>query len=568
MAQGVTGYFDLTGGQGITARIYYSEDYAVETNASTVSITALQIKCSDWYGVIYYLDGAISVDGSAVVSMSSSAGTHPANIQSKDTFYSVTGNPAPPWLSGTIAHNTDGSRSITISVDFRGYTRSGGAGSGWRVQGSKAITLTTIPRASTIGATDANIGAVSMIAVSRKSSAYTHSIQYVFGSLSGYVTESGGVSASEVKFTGTSVPFTVPTSFYAQIPNAKNGVCTLRCRTYSGSTQIGDTQSAAFVATASEAACRPDVSGTVVDTNSATIAVTGDANRIVRYMSTALCTISAVAKNSASIASKSIAGTTVSGDARIIAAVETGNFAFAATDSRGYGNSATVTKTLVPYVKLTNNASASRNGSVSGDAKLYLSGDYYNGSFGAVANALTAKYRIAGGDWVAVTPATTGNAYSLQVGLSGLDYQTAYNIEVSVADKLTTINKSIILEAADPGFYWGKDYFAFGVPARLESGIACQQPLNAYWGGDQQTTEADFEAWLTERVQAIPNYSILPVFWQVYPAISGVRFGGWLFKTNDNYAVMIAYSYSAGVFMAVKILSAGTWLPTQTKALN
>lgn len=569
MAQGVTGYFDLTGGQGITTRIYYSEDYAVETNTSTVSITALQIKCSDWYGVIYYLDGAISVDGSAVVSMSSSAGTHPANIQSKDTFYSVTGNPAPPWLSGTIAHNTDGSKSITISVDFRGYTRSGGAGSGWRVQGSKTITLTTIPRASTIGATDANIGAVSMIAVSRKSSAYTHSIQYVFGSLSGYVTESGGVSASEVKFTGTSVPFTVPTSFYAQIPNAKNGVCTLRCRTYSGGTQIGDTQSAAFVATASEAACRPDVSGTVVDTNSATIAVTGDTNRLVRYMSTALCTISATPKNGASIASKSIAGTTVSGDARTIAAVDTGNFAFAATDSRGYANSAAVAKTLVPYVKLTSNPSATRNGSVSGDAKLYLSGDYYNGSFGAVSNTLTAKYRIAGGDWVEVTPAITGNTYYLQVGLSGLNYHTAYNIEVSVADKLTTINKSIILGAADPGFHWGKDYFTFGVPARLESGIACRQPKNFFYGGDyQQSTEANFEAWLTERVQAIPDNSILPVFWQVHPVISGSTYGGILIKTNNDYAVMIAYSYAASATpMAVKILFAGTWNPTQIKYL-
>ena len=555
MAQGVTGYFDLTGGQGITARIYYSETYAVETNTSTVSITALQIKCSDWYGVIYYLDGTISVEGSAVVSMSSGKGTHPANIQSKNTFYNVTGNPAPPWASGTIAHNTDGSKSIAISVDFRGYTRSGGAGSGWRVQGSKTIALTTIPRASTIGATDANIGAVSMIAVSRKSSAYTHSIQYVFGDLSGYITESGGVSVSEVKFVGTSIPFLVPTLFYAQIPNAKSGVCTLTCRTYSGNTQIGDTQTATFVATASEAACKPSVSGTVVDTNDATKALTGDANRLVRYMSTALCTISATPKNSASIIAKSIAGTTVSGDTRTIAAVETDSFVFAATDSRGYSNSAAETKALVPYVKLTSNPSATRNGSVSGDAQLYLSGDYYNGSFGAADNTMTAKYRIAGGDWVEVTPAITGNTYALQVGLSGLDYQTAYNIEVSVADKLATINKSIILEAADPGFYWGKDYFNFRVPITITPAIYSQN----------ETTEDGLNIWLNARLTVMPIRAVETITFCSWPAVAGETIMGLLYKYSDDFAAVFGWDYAGKIWLKRKIN--GSWQVSKSLSL-
>lgn len=466
MASGVTGYFDLAGGAGITLRIHYSQSYTVETNKSTVSITQIEVASTDYYGVTYYLDGSITIAGTTAISMSSSGGTHRVNLQTmgESAFYPLTGTLG----AVEIAHEADGSKSVAIAVSVRGYTTSGGAGSGWSVSGSQTVTLTTIPRASTIGATDANIGAVSMIAIGRKSSAYTHSIQYQFAALSGWITASGGVSPSEVRLTAVSIPWVIPAAFYAQIPDAKSGTVTLTCRTYSGSTQIGDDQAATIAATASADKCAPVVSGTVVDSNDETIALTGDANVLVRYCSTALCTISAEARNSASVASKTIAGKVVTGDTRSIANVEVGTFAFGATDSRGYTTvSESVVKAMIDYVQLTNNPVAVRPAPTTGEAVLTVKGDYFNGSFGAVDNALEIYYRIGSGSYVPVTPEISGNSYSAEVALSGMIYTQSYQIEVVVTDKLSRVPKKATLMRGLPVFDWGEDDFVFHVPATV-----------------------------------------------------------------------------------------------------
>ena len=365
----------------------------------------------------------------------------------------------------TVDHDSDGtfldkSVSCGVLIDTT-FSSSGYIGT---VTADGTMTLATIPRASTIGATDANIGAVSMIAVTRKSASFTHSIQFGFGDLTGYVTESGGVSSTEVKFSATSIPWTIPTSFYTQIPSAKAGRGGLTIRTYSGTTQIGSGQSCTFVATAAEANCKPTVSGTVVDSNDVTKALTGDERKLVQYYSTALCTITATAKNSATISGKSIAGSAVSGNTRSIPNVWFDSVSFIATDSRGYSSSATVKATMIPYVKLTNNATGTRTDPTSGNATLTMKGNYYNGSFGAVNNTLKIKYRIAGGKYVSVTPTISGNTYSASIPLTGLDYTQAYNYEVVVSDKLTTVSKPVTVGKGVPVFDWGESDMNINVP--------------------------------------------------------------------------------------------------------
>lgn len=546
METGISGYFDLSGTGGVTARIYYSESYDPAANSSVLSVTSLQLKSEDYYGVTYYLSGTVSVGGSAVVTMDSASGTHSVTIPALNTFAAVSGSPAAPWSGGSLEHKTDGSGEAVLAVSLKGYTRSGGGGSGWSVSGSRTLTLTAIPRASTIGATDANIGAVSMIAVDRKSDSYTHSIAYTFGSLSGYVTASGGVSASEVKFTAASVPFTVPESFYAQIPSAKSGKCTLTIKTYSGSAQIGDTQSCAFTATASETACAPTVSGTVVDSNAATKALTGDASKLVRYCSTALCTITAAAKNSAAISSKSIGGTAVSGDTRSIPNVESGSVAFAATDSRGYSAAATVNATLIPYVKLTNNASAARTDPTSGNAKLTMKGNYYNDSFGAVDNTLEVKYRIGDGDYIAVNPTLNGNAYSASVSLSDLDYTQSYTVTVSVSDKLSAVTKALTIGPGVPVFDWGQNDMRVNVPLSVQGHALV--PL--------YTFTVDGNAVIYDGVES--NWSSI----QRGPFMAQITRNGYFaaafgMRANDLYGTYVVFGY--GEDTTRRKLAGGVW---------
>lgn len=499
MATGVSGYFDLTGGNGAMARVYYTENYDVTMNQSTITID-LQIASSWYYGVTYYLDGSISVGGNVIVTFSSFGGSNNAYIPALNTYVTVGGS---PWTSGAIDHNTDGSGAVTIDISFKGYTTSGGAGSGWSVAGSKTVTLTTIPRASTIGATDANIGAVSMVAVSKKSSGYTHSIQYQFGALNGYITESGGITSTEVKLSATSIAFVVPETFYAQIPNAKSGICTLVCKTYSGSTQIGSAQASSFTAVAAENVCRPIVSGSVVDVNEITKALTGDENVLIRYFSTARAEITTESKNSASIVAKSIGGVSTTEDSRDITNVETGSILFSATDSRGYVGSATATKSLVPYIRLTNNAVAARTDPTSGNAVLTLTGDCFGGSFGAEDNTISAYYTINTGDQVEVELTVDGNQYTASVNLAGLEYTKSHTIRVTVSDKLDAVEKKVTIMRGIPVFDWGENDFAFHVPLTVCGNPIVPPQIGYIYLSRDSTSPAELFGGTWERLEGV-----------------------------------------------------------------
>lgn len=370
--------------------------------------------------------------------------------------------------SGTkvVYHNADGTRNVEMKIEAGIYE--------WAINKSNSATfaLDPIPQPSTIGATDANIGAKSTIVVTRNGATCSHSIAYAFGDLSGYITQDGNVSASEVKFTGTSISWTVPVDFYGQISNAKSGTCTLTIKTYYGDTQIGNAKTCTFTATAAQSLCAPSVSGSVVDSNAATKALTGDDSKLVRYYSTALCTITAKAKNSATISEKKIGGTTVTGTTHSIASVEIDSVTFYAKDSRGYEASTDVVFTLIPYVILTNNPTGQRTDPTSGNAILTVDGNYFNGSFGVTSNTLTIMYRfrVAGGtygSYTEVNPVINGNAYTANVELSGLDYEHSYEFEVVVSDRLASVTKVVTIKQGIPIFDWGQNDFRINVALRL-----------------------------------------------------------------------------------------------------
>lgn len=360
----------------------------------------------------------------------------------------------------TIDHNADGTKSVTISA-----TGAIGGSTLSSTTISRAVELDTIPRASSISCTKANIESNPTITISRASSSFTHTVTYSFGSLTGTIA---------TKTTATSITtWTIPASFYAQIPNAKTGEGTLTCTTFSGNTQIGDPKTCPLSVTTDEAKCKPTVSGTVVDINQTTVDLTGDANILVRYLSKASCTITATGNKSVgSITEKKINGTAVSSNVRDIPNVETGDFTFYAKDSRGYDNSIPVSKTLIKYVKLTNDASVQRDDPTSGKATLTIKGNYFNGSFGAESNALQVKYRLTDimDTAIVVTPTISGNTYSATVSLDGLDYTKSFTCNVWVADKAISygITKTLTIKKGIPVFDWGEEDFNFNVPVTIK----------------------------------------------------------------------------------------------------
>lgn len=535
-----------TTSNGYTLTLTLVENFTdIVANTSSVSYT-LTLKSGAWDFSQYGLGAKIILGGVVVAS------------RDRDTApqVSLPANSSLKILNGTttIAHNTDGSKklSVAFSIDMAKAPYTPGP---INVTG-KSMTLAQIPRASTIGATDANIGATSMIAVNRKSSGYTHSIAYKFGTLSGYITESGGVSTAESKFTNTSIAFTVPTSFYAQIPNAKTGTCTLTIRTYSDTTQIGDAQTCTFTATAAEADCKPTVSGVVVDSNDVTKALTGDESKLVRYYSTALCTITATAKNSATIRSKTIGGTTVSENTMSIPNVESGNVVFAAKDSRGYSASDTVNATIVSYIKLTNNATGTRTDPTSGNATLTIKGNYYNGSFGAVDNILEIKYRIGDGEYVMIEHTVNDNTYSARASLTGLDYTQAYNVEIVATDKLASVSQTVTIGKGIPVFDWGEDSMNIHVPLSVKP--------NVYSSGSDQD-EIEFNDWLDMELEDMPDNSYRGVMFYCNPALGSGTFGGILYKVNFKHAMLFSVSYTS--LWAMKCKQSDTWSDTVIQSL-
>lgn len=128
--------------------------------------------------------------------------------------------------SGTtkITHNADGTKSFSLSIEAGVYTYA------VSVTASGTHTLDTIPRASTVSATNANMGSASTITITRASSSFTHTLTYSFGSTTGTIVS---------KTTSTSVSWTPALTLANQIPNAISGTCTITCNTYNGSTKIG-----------------------------------------------------------------------------------------------------------------------------------------------------------------------------------------------------------------------------------------------------------------------------------------------------------------------------------------
>lgn len=397
-------------------------------------------------------------------------GTLTINGESKtDKLYmEITYGNTTTVLTSTVRvyHDADGTKSITISGT--GGIVTPASASLKTTEISASVTLDTIARASAVSATDCNIGSCSTVVVDKMDSSLKSSLAYQFGSLSGYITSAGAVSTTEQKFSGTVVNFQVPTSFYAQIPGAAQGKCYLTCNTYSGSTKIGST-TAAFTATAAENLCAPVVTGTVKDTRAATVALTGNDQVLVLNASKATCTITATARNSATIAQKTIFGKTVTGTQLVLDGVSKGEIVFVARDTRGYVTRLTHQAKTVPYVKLTANVTVKRDTPTGDTATVTVTGKCYKGSFGLCDNTLHLTLEVEGTGTVQELNPTLNedNTYRSVFSLSGLPYDSSYILNLTAEDKLDVVTKAATLPRGVPVFDWGQGDFRFHVPVYI-----------------------------------------------------------------------------------------------------
>ena len=141
----------------------------------------------------------------------------------------------------TITHAADGTKTcsfsatcginVTLSGTYYGNITASGSG-----------TFDTIARASTISSVTSSVSVNGTnevtVNISRKSSSFTHTVVFSFGSYSKTTT---GV--------GTSTSYAIPTSWLNAIPKATSGTAKVTVTTYSGSTKIGSAVSKNFTLT-------------------------------------------------------------------------------------------------------------------------------------------------------------------------------------------------------------------------------------------------------------------------------------------------------------------------------
>lgn len=125
--------------------------------------------------------------------------------------------------SKTVTHNSDGSKTCSVSASY-----SSGVSSG-TVTASTTKTLTTIPRASSFScASSATVGSTLTGTISRHSSDFTHKVWFTLG----------GATFTIATAATTSISWTIPDSVLPYMTSTSASV-TVYCQTYDGSTKIG-----------------------------------------------------------------------------------------------------------------------------------------------------------------------------------------------------------------------------------------------------------------------------------------------------------------------------------------
>ncbi len=387
-------------------------------------------------------------------------------IYEKSSSFQMFGQQVLKSGSLTVSHNAEGKKTVRATIQAAIYT-TGTVNS----TADTTFTLNTIPRTSTVSCSTADIGSNPTISISRASSSFTHTIRYEFYGLSNVIAQ----KTSAVTITN----WTIPTSFYAKIPNAKYGTGTIYCDTYMSATLIG-TSSTTFRVNVNEAKSKPVLSPTIIDTNDVTRTLTGDENVLVKYFSNATVSSGVGVRNGATLKEQSITcgKATIEASSGVFKAVESGSFNFSATDSRGFVTNLTINKPFVEYVKLTCNLTVQPI-TTSGDITFTINGNYFNEVFGLMSNNLIVEYRyktLSGSwsSWIVVSPDVEGHGYTVTETVSGLDYKTKYNFQARASDKLMVTSQTKQAQSV-PIFDWGENDFAFNVPVSIEG-----DPVNDY----------------------------------------------------------------------------------------
>lgn len=371
--------------------------------------------------------------------------------------------------TATINHNDDGTKtfSYSFSQQFE-MTLNNGKYMG-TYSGSGSNTLTTIARASqpsciTWPDHTQNVGEFGdtiSIHMNRKSSSFTHTVRYKFGSQSGTIATS----------VGTGTTWTIPLTLMNLIPNAVKGSGTIYVDTYSGSTKIG-TKSCGFTATV-PSSIKPTCSVAVSDPTG-NLAKYGS---YVKGLSKFEVTVTPTPAYGSAIKAYN---TTANGSKYTKASFTTGvltsygTLAVTATVTDNRGRSASAQKSLAVLNYTPPAVTKLTVGRCDADGTANEQGDHVQVTFSATVTALeninTATYvlqykKSTETNFTKVTISDLQNQYSVtnHKHVFEADTGSSYDVEVTVTDNHGSATRSTSASTAFTLMHFGADGTSIGL---------------------------------------------------------------------------------------------------------
>ena len=360
-----------------------------------------------------------------------------------------------------IGHDTNGSKSFSAYAECAIYT------SAVNCKGSDSWSLPDIGRASQPSlntwpnnSPNFNIGDTIVVHMNRKTSVFTHTVVLKLGSYSYTI----GTDVTDNISLDTD---RIASNLYAQMPDSNEMTGEIVVTTYSGSTVIG-TSSCAIIAHVVNS--NPTFDVAYSDSNSKTVAITGDNQHITRNNSTLKISVSnAQALNSATLKSitavvngNAYAGTlngstgtinvgviNVSYDTEVIVKL---------TDSRGNEGIRKITVLVYDWTLPSAIIKLNRKSNYYSESILNVNANY--SSIGGK-NEVTIKYRI---KKVANSTYSTYTAIQNNVDANfTADNEYEWNVQVNISDKLGNTTYNLILPKGIPIAYADIKKYSFGV---------------------------------------------------------------------------------------------------------
>lgn len=384
-----------------------------------------------------------------------------------------------------VYHNQDGTKSISIQASANGTASSYGPG---QCSASATVTLNTIPRAASLTSVpDFTDNSGLTISYSNPAGSAAKLYTYI------EVTSPASRPIAERGVSGSSYTYKFTEDEKTALRKLNTSSNTQKVRVVLKTVISGNTFYDWEDVTLSIAVVLPKFSPTVTDVNPDTVALTGNASKLILGHSTAKVTVGASAANFASIK----AGTekvTNSGETKGTGEefqnVKSNIFVLTATDTRGNIGTAQAEVAIVPYIPLSCEIGDTAP-AIDGSFVFSISGSYFGGNFGAKDNTLKVEmsYGELGGQesgWMEVAEVVAESTYyTAGRRFQGLDYKKTYVFKARATDALGTTEIASRTIKTYPIWSFGEKNFDINVPLKLEGGLVT-------WKKKSELTDNDY----------------------------------------------------------------------------